>query len=242
MMAWRYDEAARLIARAGFRRPQSTNAYEEFQHDHRYDSHGNQTDFRLTYPKAANIDAPSDAEINWGVRMENVYDGNGAFISTTLTSFGTNESAHGTRQMLFHENAAHQCDRIENVRDGTPSSVETRSYDALGRLSRADEVFAPTAEREASTYTRIWAYDERGRTTLVREWFGGTAPDGKPGRVTTTTYGADGTVHVDLLDDVTDVDSERNVVIERSAHCAVLDAWRAGDRDSAQPTSTRCSN
>ena len=50
-LAWRYDDSKRLVAYAGFRQPQGPK-WDEFRHDRQYDSHGNQIDFRLSYPNA----------------------------------------------------------------------------------------------------------------------------------------------------------------------------------------------
>ena len=238
-LAWRYDDSKRLVAYAGFRQPQGTK-WDEFQHDRQYDSHGNQIDFRLSYPATASLDRPpSDAETWSEERFENVYGPTGALLSSTRTAYQRGVTAPDTPRTLFHENAALQCDRIET--DGAATFVETRSYDGRGRLSRVDTTSSTIAFNcSSSTWTKIWTYDDGGRTTLLREWCDGAAPTSAPGRVTTTTYRVDGTERVEVIDRTSDLPGDYPEVTERSAYCAVIDAWRGGSPSDTHAPGTRC--
>jgi hypothetical protein len=237
VLAWRYDEAKRLVAKAGYPKPGGSQ-WDVFQHDYLYDVHGNQVDFRLSYPSSANLEVPSTAETWSGTHFENQYDPSGVLLSSTQTSYGSGAGSTPALEILFRENTAHACERVEYR--GAFSLTETRTYDAAGRISRIDAPGKGAGQRKCSTWTKSWTYDDRGRPTLVREWCDPVGPDAEPGRSVTTTYRADGTQRIEVIDSFDDVKPGTAIVTERSASCALIDAWRGGPYNAVHPTTSRC--
>ena len=237
LLAWRYDEAKRLVAKAGYPKEDGTSSG-VFQHDYVYDAHGNQVDFRLSYPSSANIEVPSTAETWMGVRHENQYDPSGALISSKRSSYGLGSASQEPTEMSFRENAARACERVEYR--GAITSAETRTYDAAGRISRIEASGRSVGLRRCSLWSKSWTYDDAGRPTFVREWCDATDPDTEPGRSVATTYHPDGSQRIEVIDRFTDVAPGVPVVIERSPSCALIDAWRGGPYQETHPTTSRC--
>jgi hypothetical protein len=55
-----------------------------------------------------------------------------------------------------------------------------------------------------------------------------------------TTYRADGTQRIEVIDYFDDVGPGTPTVTERSASCALIDAWRGGPYEAVRPTTSRC--
>jgi hypothetical protein len=221
-LAWAYDPSRRLVIHAGF----GKGTYDNFQQDFRYDGHGNLSDEHQSYPPSPSLTTPSSSAVSSGTRYDSTYDDAGALASTVATGYGTTPPP-GFRR-LFYENAAHQCDRIEtyDVNDGGLTSVETRTYDGSGRLTRSERSGPGFFCVSGVSVTTI-AYDDQGRVTSTSS----SSCDGQGS--TTTTYLPDGTQRVEQHI-ASDSNPSSSVTI-RSVTCATLDGWRG-----AQSPTSRC--
>src|SRR5262249_13662550 len=153
--------------------------------------------------------------------------------------YGPGGSSVAPQRLVFHEDAAGRCDRVETYSPDAATLVETetRAYDPAGRLARVDVTSAQSSVDRAAcgALTMVNSYDEQGRLVETRQWCGGKmGPD--PDRLTTISYGADGSQRKESFDFVTDVvndvvpasdgreRSASHLVLTRSPDCAVIDA------------------
>jgi hypothetical protein len=224
--AWRYDAQGRVLAYVGVRN--------SFQHDFRYDEHGNVQDFRLSYPGMPDLFVASSASTWIGTSYSNEYDAQGVLLASTATSYGGGAgSAEPIRNTFEHDDQG-RCLRIES-KGGRADTIETRGYDAAGRL---DTVHLESSRSLAFNFacnasTETYEYDAAGRIEQVtRRCDGG--PEAPTLSQRTYVYQSDGSLTIESL--VFDTDLSHEIVFEgkktfaassterRSAGCAALDA------------------
>lgn len=217
-LRWRYASEGRIIAYIGVEQP--------FQHDYVYDEHDNVTDFRLSYPSTPNLMVPSDASPWIGTAYANEYDANGRLTTSTATPYGGGASSLGPEKSVYTEDASGHCTVIE-VTSGTSSSKEVRTYDAEGRLLEA-------RVSGSGASVKVTTYDSRGR---IQQWtVTGTAPfgGGQASSSQSYTYLPDASVSIAIHDGFTDVLSEADQTVTRTAACLAIDA------EIGSPSDARC--
>lgn len=177
------------------------------------------------------------------VRWANTYAENGRLVHTTKTS-GSAPLYIGYREdpwtvdFFFEENASQQCVRMERwftPGNGNPVivDVEKRTYDEAGRLTRSDWYGTDTWTMAPMMSSTIWTYDGQGRLVQERWWRDGTKLDGSFGFSKTIEYRDDGSQRIVTLNPSSDTGEVGPFVTERSAYCAVIDAWQ-------RPGTSRC--
>lgn len=230
-VAWRYDQAGRVVAYASF-----ATGYGTFQEDNTYDDHGNALDFRLSYPSVPDVAVASAADPWMGTTYQNQYEGQ-RVVSSTSTPYGPGSNGAGAVQRTFHEDAAGRCDRIETtpLEPGAIKYTEVRAFDAGGRLSRIDVTTADTMGIYwCGSNITLNTLDDTGRVTEMRRWCG-TDVTGDPTFRTITSYGSDGGQRVESFDFFNDTPNDvvmtshgqqpvTHWIRTRSAGCARLDA------------------
>lgn len=225
-LAWHYDDQGRLLSYVGIREP--------FQHDYQYDEHGNVKDFRLSYPGQPDLFVPSPAGTWMGTSYANEYSEAGRLRASTVTPYGPGETAPQVVHKTFAQDEQGRCVRAESKSDSV-YSVETRSYDAAGRLATVHVEASPYAafHSQCKASTTTYTYDTDGRELSATTRCVDT-PDERPVFQTTHRYAADGSVTSETLDFETDVGGEGVTfegkavfagrrVEKRSAGCAELD-------------------
>lgn len=234
--ASRYDEAKRIVVAARWGR---SNFGDSYQTDVAYDVHGHVVDSRTSYLPNPALDAPATTETFDAVHHDNTYDTNAVLTRSVATASGMN--AYGAiTEYLFSENGAGQCTKIETHWSAEGQSpidqIEERTYDAAGRLVRAD--YSGNVPRHCPTtaamHSRTWTYDDQGRLTQERFWCDGTNLEASPEEWKTILHRADGSQRIEWASSLDDT-ADGVHVTERSAYCAVIDAWLAEPKPS-----TRC--
>jgi hypothetical protein len=234
-LAWRYADHGRTIAYVGY-------GGMSFQNDNRHDDYENAIDIRLSYPSQPDLMAPSTADVWMGYDYQNEYDLEGRLTAVTETPYGPGNSGIAPLHLVYHEDAAGRCDRIETAySDGT--KITTMSYDAGGRLETT-VVIPPEAQADlvCATSTAINSYDTQGRLSAERTWCALTT-NGAPDLTTTYAYGDDGTVAIESFDFINDTPNDTvpdgdggtrwvtHSILTRSPGCATLDAAIGGPPD-----------
>jgi hypothetical protein len=218
-LKWHYGLEGQTLAYLGVEQP--------FQHDYTYDEHDNRTDFRLTYPGAPTLDAPSAASVWIGTSYANEYDASGRLVASVASTYGasSNEPTPPVRT-VYREDATGRCSHIETT-SARGTEVEDREYDAAGRLTHSEVV------SEGSKLLRVIEYDDRGRVVLTTDTYSGDRELHAGSLVTEHDYLADGSERVDIEDQTSDVLSEVHTVRTRSAGCLAIDA-QIGSRADAR--------
>jgi hypothetical protein len=244
LWAYRYDANKRLVAVAYWQPNPDPPNWAAFQKDYLYDASGHIEDVTLTYSSAPPFYSSATATGNkgWSVHYTNAYQPNGALAKSVVASSSSTSS--WTAEYVFVENATTaRCDEVE-LSTGAHVQTEKRIYDTAGRITRADKYGMQRcglAGDELGTSTRLWTYDTEGRLTNASFWCRNTPLTDPPSSSTTVEYFADGSQRVEKVDRTTDVAPVGwPTVIERSAYCAVIDAWRGGPRKASTPETTRC--
>jgi len=157
---------------------------------------------------------PSDAAVWIGSAYVNEYSAAGRLVASTITGYGGQPGP--TVKRAFTEDADGRCARIESTQS-TNVTVETRTYDANGRLMHGE------LSGQVSSSTDL-TYDDQGRILSKphrgpNSFGGGTSSSSE-----THTYLPDGSERVAYYDGFTDVTSERNRIVTRTAVCLAIDA------------------
>jgi YD repeat-containing protein len=240
--AYRYDAAKRLVAMARWG-PTSI----PYQEDYDYDAHDNLVAMRAAYSGTTPFYSPATGSDYLVQQFVNTYDAGGALVGVVFTASGPRATGYPTIAYVVHENAAGHCEQISEHWSWASGSSEganvKRAYDAAGRLWREDTTFNGHCHifslASAATITTFWSYDSFGRVTQKTSWCDSTTFDDWPIDSTTITYGTDGSSHAERTFE-TDVGGESPQIVERSAYCAVIDAWRGGPPSAPLPASPRC--
>jgi hypothetical protein len=219
-LKWRYAEGGRVIAYIGVEQP--------FQHDYRYDEHGNEVDFYLSYPGTPDLMTPSGAAPWMGNSFVNEYDGD-TLVGSVETPYGDgNVRADGApmpsvKRTYSEENG--RCVGVESVSENA-TTHETRTYDDSNRLLDA------TVEGPRLRETKRYTYDDDGRLlTMVVSGSGGFS--GPWTSTTTHAYLPDASERIEMENGFTDVLSARHTVVTRTAACLAIDE-EIGTRASAR--------
>ena len=236
--ARRYDADRRVVSLAHW-------VGTRFQADVSYDAQGNITEHRISYVTEPPFWTPAPSS-SAGYRYANTYAATGALERSVITPLAPAEQH--IVELLFTENAAGQCERIEKrstmIDQPTIVSAEERHYDDAGRITRVDYfgtrrcAFGTPAVDNAMS-SALLTYDAQGRLALRRYWCDGTNLDTEPGSVTTFEYRADGSQRIEEVNHESE-GGPGPYVTERSAYCAVIDAWLGGDGTAAKPKGARC--
>jgi len=206
-LKWWYADEGRIIAYIGVEQP--------FQHDYRYDDHGNVSEFRLSYPSVPDLMTPSTAGTWIGQRYDSEYGAAGRLVASTVTSFGDGANAP-PEQRTYSEDAEGRCEVVETTTGSGEPAVERRGYDGAGRLARIDVTNA-----FGSDHTDFH-YDDQGR--VLSKTFTSESTMWAHGQITTSyEYAADGSQTVTRFDTVTDIANDQHVVTTRSPACQTID-------------------
>jgi YD repeat-containing protein len=199
-LKWRYADEGRIIAYVGVEQP--------FQHDYRYDDHGNVSELRLSYPAVPDLMTPSAAGTWIGLRYDSQYSAAGRLLASTVTTFGDGASSP-PEQRTYTEDAEGRCTVVETISSAGQSTVERRGYDDAGRLAFIDV--------SGGSHTEF-RYDDQGRVSSESiVW-------GSRGQITTNyEYAADGSQTVTRFDTFTDILNDQHVVTTRSPACRTID-------------------
>jgi hypothetical protein len=232
-LAWRYDADGREVAYGGF----GTDTYSNFQYDTHIDEHGNVEEYRGSYPLVPDLQLPpSSANSYTGVSYANEYGADGELIASTETPYGQGLSENFAMHRTFQRDKQGRCERIETKGDGNVNNaVETRSYDASGRLAIRQVEYETPIGRQTPCQRRdtVFEYDAKGRvassTTRCH------ASEGAPSLVEVHTFAADDSETIERFDYENDVVNDSTLIAgelvrfshskeSRSAGCAVIEA------------------
>jgi hypothetical protein len=228
--AWRYDARGNLVAHVGFL--EST-----FQSDYRYDDRGNVTEIRGSNPGVPDVNTPSTADRTTGINFTNEYDGS-TLVASTSIPFDRNFDGGvvvGTRR-TFRQNELGQCDLIQSFTTDadTPTTTETRTYDASGRLETVKVAASSTTPWPCASWFMRQMYDDLGRLLEKRTWCGAD-DSGDADQVTLYRYQPDGSQAVEYMDFLSDTPNDSietpngtrsltHWIMTRSSGCAAIDA------------------
>ena len=206
-LEWRYASEGRILSYGEIEQP--------FQHDYQYDAHDNVAYFVLSYPDHFDVTTASSAAPYIETRYANEYDTSGRLVASTVTQTGP--SASPPARVVYTEDTAGRCSRIETTWDDQTTLAEARTYDDAGRVATI-EVTRSSGFASTETYT----YDASGRPLTddysTRGWL-------HPGSVSSEyTYSSDGSVKKDVMDTINDVSSAQHWTLSRSPACAAIDA------------------
>lgn len=218
-LKWHYGLEGQILAYLGVEQP--------FQHDYSYDEHGNTKDFRLTYPGAPSLDAPSAASVWIGTSYANEYDTSGRLVASVASAYGasSNEPTPPVRT-VYAEDASGRCAHVERTL-ANGKEVEDREYDVAGRLTHSEVV------GEGKKRVRVIDYDDKGRVVRSTETFSGEREFHAGSIVIEHDYLADGSERVDIENETSDVLGEQHSVQTRTAACLAIDA-EVGSRPDAR--------
>lgn len=222
-LRWRYSEDGRVLAYAG----------DNFQHDYSYDEHDNVIDFRLTYPDAPDVTKPSQASVWIGHSSDNKYDESGRLSSSVGTEYGAGLSNPRTRRRTYQEENG-RCASIVTVDEGEHATTETREYDERGVLTNVDVSSEQSSDHDGGTDEPIGFCGNSQRTLVYRDGMlesDTTLCSAGGGFSRTYSHLPDGSLKIERYDGLTDVPSERNSTLVRSAACLEIDA-AIGVRDA----------
>jgi hypothetical protein len=213
-LKWKYAAEGRAIAYIGVEQP--------FQHDYRYDTHDNVVDFVLSYPSTPDLNTPSSAAPWIGNKNDNEYDDAGVLVSSATTEYGGGAGGIQPSTRRYTTDDDGNCSEITTTVGGV-SSTEVRTY-TDGKLAHVEG----TGDRPS---TQDLTY-ESGRLVLsiyrAENFFGG----GQSESSDMHTYLPDGSEKIEYYDGFTDVISDRNRTVTRTAACLAIDAQIGAPKDN----------
>jgi YD repeat-containing protein len=196
-LKWRYTADGREIAHIAGEPP--------FQHDFRYDEHGNAVEFSYSHPAAPDVMKPSDAPAETRRSWVHEYDGE-RLAASTETSYGLDLPP---LRHVYTEDEKGRCIQIDSTSD-EGATKETRQYDDQDRLLG---IVAEGVQTSKYAYT----YDDEGRVATREYW-------GSGWNRTTHAYLADGSETEKTYDGSNDVNRDRYGFANRTAECRTIDA------------------
>ncbi len=202
-LGWRFSARGRVEIAIGI--DESRQPYQNFQTDYHYDAHDNQIEVRSSYPTAPTLMQPSDAEASSIVTMTPTYDGD-RLVAAVIEHSGQ-DLRYDPQTQTFHEDAQGRCDRVESHFAASRITreydlVETRAYDANGRLWRIEHSGLPAeADDRCRRSVTLFEYEDSDRLRAKVTTCDEESEPAKSVRTTTYSYEPDGTVVLSYLDD-----------------------------------------
>jgi hypothetical protein len=231
--AKRYNAAKDIAISVGFRR---NGDFQNFQNDYQYDTSGNLTQNRLSYPTQPDVMTPSTANMSSARELTNEYDDQNRLLASTERNVFESAPAREIRR-VFHEDTLGRCSRIETAHEGDLQVIETILYDGEGRVARVESTSVrPDLPPKDCRSVTLTTYDAKGRVKSSRIRPCEDDTDERASMITTYKYRSDGFSEVELLDFMNDMPNDTitkqdggtqsvtRVIVSRNPACAAMDA------------------